>query len=92
VRRHEDEAEQMVHHLPRTIAHNLHMELVRSLELLLGDLKEERIPAPTMVEGLLEQFEDNELRAEPLDYVTARREWEQNGPNPFPSLQTAASA
>jgi hypothetical protein len=55
------------------------MELVKALEVMLGDLKDERIPAPSMVESLLEQFEDNELKAEALDHVVTRRQWEGEG-------------
>jgi hypothetical protein len=80
-KRHEEEAVQRTSQLPRTISHNVHMELVKALETMLGDLREERIPSPSMVEALLEQFEDNELRAEPFDHVVTRKEWERDGHN-----------
>lgn len=71
-RRRQEEAEQRVGDLPRTLPRSSHLELVRGFARAHFVLPEKLTPAPAYLEWRLEELEDGELQAESLEKVFSR--------------------
>ena len=68
----ENEADQRVNELPRRLTANQHLELIRAFNKLHKELTEKKVPAHRLVEALLDQLEDGEMKAVRLSSVPAK--------------------